>query len=65
MDVIISITSLVVSLTTLVPTRCGASYKVSSNSRGIKGSLGSLLLSPSTRGDRDDDDEDSILSDAV
>ena len=53
------------SLTTLVPTYYSTSYKVSSSSGGIKGSLGSLLLSLSTRGDREDDNKDSILSDTI
>ena len=54
-----------VSLTTLVPTRRGNNYKVSSSSRGIKGGLGSLLSSPSARGDREDNNKDSILSDTI
>ena len=53
------------SLTTLVPTRRGTSYKVSSSSKGTKGNLGSLLPSPSARGDREDNNKDSILSDAI
>ena len=64
-DIIISITSLALSLTILVPTYYSASCRVSSNSRGIKGSLGSLLLSPSARGNREDNNEDSILSNAI
>ena len=54
-----------VSLTTLVPTYRGAGCKVGSSGGGVKGSLGSLLPSPSTRGNREDNDEDSILSDAI